>query len=208
METLSARISPRPSCSSSRNARQTRSRLRGTFRHPANWIPIRRALILAIGRLARGRLPDIIGIDLASERLVAADTFGHAADLLFRELLAGVILLAQDGLGLADEDGIEAAIERFNNVRRLAVDTGEEDAPAPVGLRAISAFPGPHHLAGLLLRAGGTLRDSALVRTPAPRGANAERWACGFAKRPPDGLMSGKITAAPSLRAISVVGNR
>lgn len=138
--------------------------------------PIRRALILAMGRLARGRLQDVIGIDLASERLAAPDSFGYAADLLFRELLAGVILLARDGLGLSEGDGIAAAIERFDNVRRLAVDSGAEDAPAPAGLRAISAFPGPHHLAGLLLRAAGTLRDSALVRTPAPAGVRAERW--------------------------------
>lgn len=138
--------------------------------------PIRRALILAIGRLARGRLEDILAIDLAAERLGADGAFGEAADLLFRELLAGVILLAQDGLGRADGDGIAAASARFETVRRLAIDTGAEDASAPSGLRAISAFPGPHHLAGLLLRAAGTLRDSMLVRTPAPSGANAERW--------------------------------
>ena len=138
--------------------------------------PIRRALILAIGRLARGRLEDILTIDLAGERLDANTAFGEAADLLFRELLAGVILLAQDGLGLADGDGIAAASARFDTVRRLAIDMGEEDGPAPLGLRAISAFPGPHHLAGLLLRAAGTLHDSMLVRTPAPGGAKAERW--------------------------------
>ncbi len=131
--------------------------------------PIRRALILAIGRLARGRLQDIIGMGLESERLVATDSFGYAADLLFRELLSGVILLAQDGLGLVDGDGIAAAVERFDNVRRLAVDTEAEDAPAPAGLRAISAFPGPHHLAGLLLRAAGALRDSAGANARARR---------------------------------------
>ena len=53
--------------------------------------PIRRALTLAIGRLARGRLEDILAIDLAGERLDADTAFGEAADLLFRELLAGVI---------------------------------------------------------------------------------------------------------------------
>jgi superfamily II DNA/RNA helicase len=138
--------------------------------------PIRRALILAIGRLARGRLEDILAIDLAAERLGADDAFGEAADLLFRELLAGVILLAQEGLGLAEGGATAAASARFETVRRLAIDTGAEDALAPSGLRAISAFPGPHHLAGLLLRAASTLRDSMLVRTPTPGGANAERW--------------------------------
>ncbi len=138
--------------------------------------PIRRALILAIGRLARGRLDDILAMDLAAERLGGDSAFNEAADLLFREVLAGIISLAQDGLGLADGDGIAAAIARFENVRRLAIDTGAEDEPAPSGLRAISAFPGPHHLAGLLLRAAGTLRDTTLVRTPVPGGVHAERW--------------------------------
>ena len=43
-------------------------------------------------------------------------------------------------------------------------------------MTAVSAFAGPHHLAGLLLRAAGTIRDSALVRAPTPGGADAERW--------------------------------
>jgi len=96
-----------------------------------------------------------------------------------------VILLAQDGLGLVDGDGIAAAVERFDNVRRLAVDTEAEDAPAPAGLRAISAFPGPHHLAGLLLRAAGALRDSALVRTPAPGGARFRSFPPSYDRPPP-----------------------
>ncbi len=121
--------------------------------------------------LRSSTLEDVLIIDLAAERLGADSAFGEAAELLFRELLAGVILLAQDGLGLADGDGIAAASVRFDTVRRLAIDTDVEDAPAPSGLRAISAFPRPHHLAGLLLRAAGTLRDSILVRTPAPSGA-------------------------------------
>ena len=139
--------------------------------------PIRRALILALSRLARGRLQEVGEMDLPAERLAAPDPFGYAADLLFRELLAGVILLALDGLGLAEGDGVTAAIVHFERVRGLALDTDSvTDTPVPTGLRAISAFAGPHHLAGLLLRAAGTFRDSALVRTPAPGGADAERW--------------------------------
>ncbi len=139
--------------------------------------PIRRALILALSRLARGRLQEIADMDLPAERLAAPDPFGYAADLLFRELLSGVILLAQDGLGLVEGDGVTAAVDRFERVRRLAVDTDTDgDAPIPAGLRAVTAFAGPHHLAGLLLRAAGTFRDSALVRTPAPGGADFERW--------------------------------
>ena len=52
--------------------------------------PIRRALILAISRLAHGRLQEIGEMDLPAERLAAPHPFGYAADLLFRELLSGV----------------------------------------------------------------------------------------------------------------------
>lgn len=139
--------------------------------------PIRRALILALNRLAHGRLQEIGEMDLPAERLAAPHPFGYAADLLFRELLSGVILLAQDGLGLAEGDGVAAAVARFEHVRRLSVDADVgADTPIPAGLRAVSAFAGPHHLAGLLLRAASTIRDSALVRTLAPGGADLERW--------------------------------
>ena len=138
--------------------------------------PIRRALILSIGRLARGRLQEIVDLDLSAERLAASDTFGYAADLMFRELLSGVILLARDGLGIFEGDGITSAVERFERVRRLSVDVQPDGPPAPAGLSAVSTFAGPHHLSGLLTRAAGTLRDSALVRTPAPSGADASRW--------------------------------
>jgi hypothetical protein len=138
--------------------------------------PIRRALILSLGRLARGRLQDIVEMDLPTERLAANDAFGFAADLLFRELLAGVVMLAQDGLGIAEGDGIASAIDRFERVRRLSVDAETTDVVGPGGLVATSVLAGPHHLAALLIRAAGTLRDSALVRTPAPSGGDAGHW--------------------------------
>jgi superfamily II DNA/RNA helicase len=139
--------------------------------------PIRRALILALSRLARGRLQEIGEMDLPAERLAASDPFGYAADLLFRELLSGVILLARDGLGLAEGDGFTVAVAHFESVRRLSVAVDAvPDASIPAGLQAISTFAGPHHLAGLLLRAAGTFRNSVVVRTPAPGGVDVQRW--------------------------------
>jgi hypothetical protein len=140
-------------------------------------VPIRRALILSISHLAQGRLSEVADLDVPDEPLVAHDTIGYAVDLLFRELLLGVILLARDSLGLLEEDGVSAAVSRFDRVGRLAVETHADSDPSnPTGLRAVSAFAGPHHLAGLLLRAAGTFRDSALVRTPAPGGTDYARW--------------------------------
>ena len=137
--------------------------------------PIRRALILCVGRLARGRLQDIVDVDVNSERLTAFDPFDYAVDLLFRELLVGVHLLARFGLGQIGGEALEAAIERFERVRALSLGPASTDDV--LGLSSVSTFAGPHHLASLLIRTAGTLSDSALVRTPAPGGADAARWA-------------------------------
>ena len=50
---------------------------------------IRRALILALGRFARGQFSEIVEIDVDRERLGDSDDYSRAADLLFRELLKG-----------------------------------------------------------------------------------------------------------------------
>jgi DEAD/DEAH box helicase len=112
-----------------------------------------------------------------AERLDAADSFGFAADLLFRNLLQGVISMARYALGQTAGEGLITAVERFELVRSLSLEVDSHGAPGLGGLVAASAFAGPHHLAGLLLRTAGTLHASALVRTPAPSGANPVSWA-------------------------------
>ena len=117
---------------------------------------------------------------------------------MFRELLSGVILLARDGLGIFEGDGITSAVERFERVRRLSVDVQPDGPPAPAGLSAVSTFAGPHHLSGLLTRAAGTLpgqRPRACQRLlPAartPRGGES-----GSERKPADGRLYGRITGA------------
>lgn len=144
--------------------------------------PVRRALILAVGRLARGRLADILEIDPAAEGLRAADMANFATDLLYRELLVGVRDLAEFGLGA--EGKLNEAIARFARARDLSISSTEamplgaiDDgvrvaAPRPSAL----VFGGPYHLASLLLRAAGTLAQCMLVRIPVPSGSDAESW--------------------------------
>ena len=138
---------------------------------------IRRALILALGRFARGQFSEIAEMDVATERLGGLDDFSYAADLLFRELLEALKLLAEIGLGEASEDAIEAAQTIFERVKALSIDTSVDDATRPdAPIAATSIFAGPHHLAALLARASRTLLESMVVRTPTPHGANDERW--------------------------------
>ena len=146
--------------------------------------PIRRALILAVGRLARGRLDDILEIDPATEALRAADMSNYAVDLLYRELLSGVLALAAFGLGRDGAEGwLDEAKARFARARDLSIDVtaalpvAEIDDLAAVAPRAPAlVFGGPHHLASLLLRAADTLGQGMLVRTPAPLGSDAASW--------------------------------
>jgi hypothetical protein len=147
--------------------------------------PIRRALILAVGRLARGRLGDILEIDPAAEALRAADMSNYAVDLLYRELLSGVLALAAFGLGRDGAEGwLDEARGRFARARDLSIDAtetmpvGEIDELAAAVAPRLPApvFGGPHHLASLLLRAADTLGQGILVRTPAPLGSDAARW--------------------------------
>jgi hypothetical protein len=139
--------------------------------------PIRRALILALGRFARGQFAEIAEVDINRERLGGADDYSRAADLLFRELLRGLILLAQIGLGLADMVAVGAAQALFGRVRELSLDATVSEGIAPKRLiGAISLFAGPHHLAALLMRAGDTLREGALVHIPTPGGSDETLW--------------------------------
>lgn len=139
--------------------------------------PIRRVLILTLGRFARGQFQEIVDIDFDAERSSSATPIEFAVDLLYRELLLGVVLLARAGLGLAGVSAIEEAQAIFRRVVERAVSTSAFDGFEDVQpLRSTSIFAGPHHLAALLGKAAGSFQDDALVLVPPPAGADAEKW--------------------------------
>jgi hypothetical protein len=139
--------------------------------------PVRRALILAVRAFCQGAFRRVLAIDPDREGRGASDVFGVAANLLFRELLRGLRLLALAGLGEVGDEAIAEAQAMFARVRSLSVDAeGVEDAAAGASLEAVSLYAGPHHLAALLARASRTLSEAALVRTPCPAGADAATW--------------------------------
>ena len=138
--------------------------------------PIRRALTLAIRFFCQGAFRQVVEINPESEGLGVDDPQQYAADLLFRELLRGIRLLALAGLGEAGDAAIADAQQRFDRVRRLAVDSALIEGRDGTRVEAVSLYAGPHHLAALLGRSSRTLVEAALVRTPVPGGADAAMW--------------------------------
>lgn len=138
---------------------------------------IRRALILAVLRYARGRFDEILEIEPFETIDTDGDAVEYAADLLFQQLVIGVRLLAQAGLGLRDIGAIEEALAIFNRVQSESIDDESREADPYLGkIRSTSIFAGPHHLAALLQKAGRALFQDALVFTPPPNGVDGARW--------------------------------
>jgi superfamily II DNA/RNA helicase len=138
---------------------------------------IRRVLILNLGRFARGQFQEIADTNLEAEVSPSTNPIELAVDLLYREILIGLMMLARAGLGLDGIEAIETAQTTFQNVINKSVATTVlESATAEFPLRATSIFAGPHHLAALLGKAAGSFRDNTLVLVPAPEGADTGKW--------------------------------
>lgn len=134
---------------------------------------IRRALIISIRELAKGELSKIAERDLEGEWVAADDNRQHATNLLFRECSYAVQGLAVEALGRAEI--FEDLEQRLVQVISLAEPRGTELPEGIVGLMH-EQYAGPHHVATLLLRLLPRVRQSMLVRTPAPAGANPITW--------------------------------
>ncbi|WP_445392784.1 DEAD/DEAH box helicase [Stenotrophomonas pavanii] len=138
-------------------------------------------LIKAISDLAAGRLESIIekkdGADY--ERPSDRSGPGRAVDALLRRLHAGVIQLAQDFLTRPTGDPkareLSRAQEIFAEVIGLCIAPvdGVFDADGP---DAISVFPGPLHVAKLLLAISGDLGAASLCQVRAPSGVDEQQW--------------------------------
>lgn len=138
-------------------------------------------LIKAIGDLAAGRLGAITERkgDQDYDRPTDRSGPGRAVDALLRRLHAGVIQLARE-LFTRPTDGPKAAEtsraqEIFTEVISLCIAPieGVFDANGP---SAVSVFPGPLHVAKLLLAVSGDLAAAGLCRVRAPSGVDKEQW--------------------------------
>jgi superfamily II DNA/RNA helicase len=136
---------------------------------------MRRGLILALGRFARGNFEQLLEINPDTEKLDLSDATEFATDLLFREILRGMHLLAGVGLGQYGLEAIGAAIEIFKKIQTLAIEASTSDV-LEKRLSSTSVFAGPHHLAALLEKVAGSFGQDILVSIPPPTGSDPGRW--------------------------------
>lgn len=140
--------------------------------------PIERALVLAIRSLAQGRLGEIVAGDEPEIDINGDDLGLRALDTLRLLLLRGVTNLARQlrlRVDLAPEaGGVVPASELFAQVRGLASEPIDGAGVARETL--LSLYPGPLHLANLLLGLEGDLLGTALSRIPAPSGVDENGW--------------------------------
>ncbi|MDY7524263.1 DEAD/DEAH box helicase [Sphingomonas sp. 10B4] len=134
-------------------------------------------LVAAIANLAVGKLGAINPKDLPDYEIPDTETPADlAVDALLRRLHAGVRALARELLARPSKLAKpSAAREIFLEVKGLALsrldDVFDEDDPI-----AVSIFPGPLHLANLLLSVASDLVESGLCRVMAPEGVAEGAW--------------------------------
>jgi hypothetical protein len=133
-------------------------------------------LLNAIVNLSKGELISVSGLDLPNvDSLRSGDPGDRGlAGLLFL-LLRGVRKLAQELLGIAQsDDTLESAASMFRRIKDLCVEQIEFGGQATA---AFSTFPGPHHLASLLMSVADNLAPAAIVNIEPPGGVDKNRWA-------------------------------
>jgi hypothetical protein len=134
---------------------------------------IRRVLIMSIRELAKGELSKTAERDLEGGWIAANDSRQHATDLLFRECALVVQGFAVEALGKAEV--LEDLEQKLVRVISLSEPRGTELPEGIVGLMH-EQYAGPHHVATLLLRLLPRVRQTMLVLTSAPAGANPTTW--------------------------------
>ncbi len=96
-----------------------------------------------------------------------------ASTALYRLILKGVHDLAEDVM--ADPRArTPASVNRFQEAKSLAILDGA--LPSTSDQQLVSAFPGPHHLASLLLSVAPVLQRSAVTRLDAPATLDSTGW--------------------------------
>lgn len=138
-------------------------------------------LIKAIGDLAAGRLGAISDSEANQDYDRPADRSGagRAVDALLRRLHAGVTQLARELLTRPKDDPEAVETSRAQEIFAEVIDLciapieGVFDADGP---SAVSVFPGPLHVAKLLLAISGDLAAASLCRVRAPSGVDQNQW--------------------------------
>jgi superfamily II DNA/RNA helicase len=137
---------------------------------------VEQSLLWSIARLARGELRSISNMDTPAIdfTIPLAD---QAQQTLLLELFQGVRNLAaqlQVRIDVPEEDGgLPSARAAFERVKALCIEELDDVRP---DVTIFSLFPGPLHLANLLLSVERDLVSSAISRTPTPNGLEEAGW--------------------------------
>lgn len=132
-------------------------------------------LIQHLSMLARGDVGSIAKRErLRMEVAVSGSDAESANAALYYRLLRGVRALAFRLQGRKIK-GMGDPIAVFSQVRALSAPRCEVDHDL-LDDRGLVVFPGPFQLASLLVAAGNTLLDSAVVNLPPPDGVPSGRW--------------------------------
>jgi superfamily II DNA/RNA helicase len=139
---------------------------------------VERALLSSIKNLAQGRLITIVRDEVPDIDGPEADVEERALQALQLILLRGVSRLARQLRRRLDvapsEGGGEPAAAIFNRVKAFCVEPIEGVLES--GDRVFSLYPGPLHLANLLLAVERDLLETALTRVPTPGGVPESGW--------------------------------
>lgn len=132
-------------------------------------------LLSAIVALSKGELTNVIDLDLPSvESLQSGDLGDRGVAGLHYLLIRGIRQLARELLGAAQpDDALGDAASVFRSIKDLCVEQLETDGQMGA---TFSAFPGPHHLASLLMSVAENLAPSAVVSIEPPTGVDGVRW--------------------------------
>jgi DEAD/DEAH box helicase len=142
-------------------------------------------LLSSLQHLAFGRLRQLLDQELpeAAELLAGEQRYQGMRGLYYLTLL-GVRELAARLLGLASSTDarldITDPIEVFQRVKELSV--GAVTLVGDVEASPASVYPGPYHLASLLVLVSRDLLDSALVNLAPPAGVPEEPWRASMAR--------------------------
>jgi hypothetical protein len=130
------------------------------------------SLIRAIQDLALGRLGRIVDDEVVGGLLLPSlDSERRGAAALYLMLLLGIRALAKKILGLEDQDP-EGMFRLVASLASRPIEgTGMVD-----GLLAYSVYPGPAHLASLLIVVARELPVAALTNVPPPSNVDGARW--------------------------------
>lgn len=134
------------------------------------------ALTEALCRLIRGDLAEVAGtIHSAHDWMQNPDpTVGLGATALYVMILDGVRLLSKELMG--DLHPTSSSAEIFTRVIDLSIRRMNGPILPNTSFTSENTYPGPFHLASLLLGAGKELKLSSLVSVDPPLGVAEDRW--------------------------------